>query len=205
MFKSFVGASTNPDPAAAGREAAAAVKAEDLKAAFVYASCDYDVPAVLSGVAETLPGVPVFGNTSFTGVITPEGYIGGDRPFVGILAFSDPDLTVGVAAEPKDGCSICKGKAIAGAALAAAGRTGARRFGYFANQGKTIAACVEKAAGRPIPFLTGCPAAAYLPTLPAPRHSDRAPFIRSSPRSPRRLPACPLRRAASSCPESAFG
>ena len=132
MFKSFVGASTNPDAAAAGREAAGAVKAEDLKAAFVYASCDYDVPALLAAVGEALPGVPVFGNTSFTGVITPEGYIGGDRPFVGILGFADPEMTVGVAAEAKDGCSICKGKAIAQAALTAAGRTDAPDYFYMA-------------------------------------------------------------------------
>ena len=41
--------------------------------AFVYASCDYDLDDMLAGIADELPGVPVIGNTSFTGVITPEG------------------------------------------------------------------------------------------------------------------------------------
>ena len=72
MFKSYIGTSTNPDPRSAGKEAAAAVKAADLKAAFVYVSCDYNVPEVLAAIGEELPGVPVFGNTSFTGIITPE-------------------------------------------------------------------------------------------------------------------------------------
>ena len=157
MFKAFVGASKNSDPAAAGREAASAVRAEGLKAAFVYASCDYDVPAVLAGAAETLPGVPLFGNTSFTGIITPEGYIGGDGPFVGILAFSDPDMTVGVAAEPKDGCSVCKGKAIAEAALSAAGRTDAPDYFYMAAspaEEEKYLEGIQKAIGRR-PFFGG--------------------------------------------------
>ena len=80
----------------------------------------------------TSPGVPVFGNTSFTGIITPEGYIGGDKPFAGILAFADPDLTVGVAAAAKDGDSIAKGRAIAKDALQAAGRTDAPDYFYMA-------------------------------------------------------------------------
>ena len=132
MFKAYVGSSTLADARAAGAEAAAAVKAADLKAAFVYASCDYDVPAVLAGAAEALPGVPLFGNTSFTGVITPAGYIGGDKPFVGILAFADPDMTVAVAAAAKDGCSHCKGKAIAEEALAKAGKCCAPDYFYMA-------------------------------------------------------------------------
>ena len=121
MFKPYVGSSTNPDPKLAGKEAAAAVKAADLKAAFVYASCDYDVPTVLAAIGEEIPGVPLFGNTSFTGIITQDGYIGGDKPFVGIMAFADSELVVGVASASKDGDSIARGKAIAGDALRAAG------------------------------------------------------------------------------------
>ena len=132
MFKAYIGSSTNVDPKLAGKEAAAKVKAANLKAVFAYASCDYDIPALLSAVGEELPGIPVFGNTSFTGVITPEGYVGGDKPFVGLLAFADSDLTVGVAAECKDGCSICKGKAIAQAAMENAGKTDPPDYIYMA-------------------------------------------------------------------------
>ncbi len=113
MFKAYVGSSTAADAKAAGKEAAAAVKADGLKAAFTYMSCAYDVPEVLAAVSEELPGVPVFGNTSFTGVITQEGYIGGDKPFVSIMAFADDEMTVSVASAATDGCSIAKGEEIA--------------------------------------------------------------------------------------------
>lgn len=132
MFKPYIGTSTNQDPKAAGKEAAAQVKAADLKAAFVYMSCDYKVPEVIAAIGEELPGVPVFGNTSFTGVITQGGYIGGDKPFVGILAFSDPGLVVGVGAAAKDGDSIKKGEVIAQEALQAAGKTDAPDYFYMA-------------------------------------------------------------------------
>lgn len=75
MFKSYVGTSTNPAPRSAGREAAA-VKAADLKEGFVYAGCDCNVPEVLAAMGGALPGVPLFGNTSFTGIITQDGYSG---------------------------------------------------------------------------------------------------------------------------------
>lgn len=77
MFKSYIGTSTNSDAISAGKEAAMNVKAADLKAAFVYASCDYNIPEVLAAIGKELPDIPIFGNTSFTGIITPEGYIGG--------------------------------------------------------------------------------------------------------------------------------
>ena len=132
MFKSYVASSTAADAKSAGKEAAAGVKNPDLKAAFVYASCDYDVKAVISGIREELGSVPVFGNTSFTGVITPEGYIGGDKPFVGILAFADPELTVGVASGAKSGDSIERGKEIAKNAMKAAGKDCAPDYFYMA-------------------------------------------------------------------------
>lgn len=132
MFKSYVASSTAADAKTAGKEAASGVKNPDLKAAFVYASCDYDVKALISAIREELGSVPVFGNTSFTGVITPEGYIGGDKPFVGILAFADPALTVGVASGAKSGDSIEKGKEIAKNAMKAAGKDSAPDYFYMA-------------------------------------------------------------------------
>lgn len=132
MFKSYIGTSTNSDAISAGKEAAMNVKAADLKAAFVYASCDYNIPEVLAAIGKELPDIPIFGNTSFTGIITPEGYIGGDKPFVGILAFADPELTVGVAAAAKDGDSIAMGQSIAKNAMEAAGKVEAPDYFYMA-------------------------------------------------------------------------
>ena len=79
MFKANTGYSTGASAFDAGKEAAAqAVEGLDApKVAFVYCSCDYNVTAVVDGVKEAIPGVPVLGNTSFTGVIVSDGgYVG---------------------------------------------------------------------------------------------------------------------------------
>ena len=131
MFHPIIATSTDTDVNKAAKEVASAAKVADLKAVFAYCSCEYDVKALISALGNEV-GVPVFGNTSFTGVITADGFIGGDKPFVGILAFADPDMTVGVAAQEKDGCSVGKGKALAEAALKAAGKTTAPDYFYMA-------------------------------------------------------------------------
>ncbi len=132
MFKAFVGSSVNADAALAGKEAASAVKTDGLKAAFAYMSCAYDVPKVLSAIADELGNVPVFGNTSFTGIITPEGYIGGDKPFVGIFAIKDDDMTVAVVSAEKNGDSIKTGEALAKKAKEQAGKTCGPCYFYMA-------------------------------------------------------------------------
>lgn len=101
MFKANVGSSTAEDARAAGREAAAAAGAglEDVKVVLAYCSCDYNVDEVVAGIGEAIPDVPVLGNTSFTGVVVPgAGYVGGDVPFVGVMALADPEMVVSVVA-----------------------------------------------------------------------------------------------------------
>jgi hypothetical protein len=65
MFKSAVSASVLKDPKAAGEAAASAIKAKlaDAGVAFGYASADYDLQALLSGVKARLPQTPLVGNT----------------------------------------------------------------------------------------------------------------------------------------------
>ena len=123
MFKAHVGSSVNPDPKMAGVEAAVKAKEglDDVSMAYVYASCDYDLDALLAGIRDEMPGVPLIGNTSFTGVITPEGFIGSDDGFVGILAVSDPDMRVGVAQVTKPGDAVEMGREVARKAMDAAG------------------------------------------------------------------------------------
>jgi len=41
---------------------------------------------MLAGIASAMPNVPMIGNTYFTGVITPKGFITGDDGFVGMMA-----------------------------------------------------------------------------------------------------------------------
>ena len=80
MLQATVASSTQADATLAAREMAKTLKEKNLKAAFVYCSCELDVKTLVKELGNELQ-VPVFGNTSFTGIITPEGYIGGDKPF----------------------------------------------------------------------------------------------------------------------------
>lgn len=125
MINSKVGSSVLADAFAAGQEAAKAAAVCGAKVAMVYCSCAYDVNQVVKGVKDALPGVPVLGNTSFTGIVTKDGYIGGDVPFVGVLTLAGDDLTVGIAGTARTDapCACADGKKIAEAALAAAGKT----------------------------------------------------------------------------------
>lgn len=94
-MKSYTGSSCLENAYKAGLEAAQNTKAKDAKLAFVYASCDYDLKKLLKGVKEVLD-CPVIGNTSFTGVVMPEGYVGGDKPFVGVMVLGGDNLEVGI-------------------------------------------------------------------------------------------------------------
>ena len=94
-MKSYTGSSCLENAYNAGKEAALKANAKDAKLAFVYASCDYDLKKLIKGVQEVLE-CPIIGNTSFTGVIMPEGYIGGDKKFVGVMVLGGPNLEVGI-------------------------------------------------------------------------------------------------------------
>ena len=135
-MKGFVATSTAAAAADAGKEVAGKIKAgiEGAKVAMAYGSCDYDTKELLAAIAAELPGVPVLGNTSFTGIITPEGYVGGDKPFVGILALGGDDVVVGTAGASRDTdeCPRNIGKKLAKAAMAAAGKDCAPDYWYMA-------------------------------------------------------------------------
>jgi len=133
-MKGNTGSSVVADPRAAGKEAAEKAKSglSDIKVAFAYSSVAYDQGQLLKGVAEGLPGVPVLGNTSFTGVITPEGFITGEKGFVGILALGGNDLTVGVSGKPKTGDARATGREVAKEAMKNAGKTTAPAYFYMA-------------------------------------------------------------------------
>jgi hypothetical protein len=132
-MQSNTGSSIAADPRAAGKEAAGKVKGlADIKIAFAYASVAYDLGQMLEGINEELPGIPVLGNTSFTGVITPEGFISGEKGFVGILALGGKDISVGVAGKPKGGSARETGRLAAQEAIKNAGKTGAPDYFYMA-------------------------------------------------------------------------
>ena len=133
-MKGNTGSSVSADPKAAGKEAAEKAKSglSNVKVAFAYASVAYDLGQMLQGIAEEMPGVPVLGNTSFTGLITPEGFVTGDKGFVGILTLSGDDVTIGVAGRPKAGDARATGREAAKEAIKSAGRNGPPSYFYMA-------------------------------------------------------------------------
>lgn len=133
-MKSRVGSSVNANARAAGVEAASRAKEglTDIKLAFVYASVAYDLPSMLEGVRSELPGVPIVGNTSFTGVVTPDGFVGADGGFAGVMLLAGSDLTVGASGLPKSGSARETGRQAALAAMKNAGRSDAPAYFYMA-------------------------------------------------------------------------
>ena len=132
MLNAQTGTSVKADVKQAAQQAAAAVKeVKDMKMAFVYSGVQYDQKALLDAIGEELPGVPLVGNTSFTGVITQDGYVTGEDGFVGIMAMGGEELTVGVAGSAKEGTARETGRKVAEAALAKAGRTEAPDYFYM--------------------------------------------------------------------------
>ena len=134
-MQGFVATSKAATAAEAGKEVGAKIAAgiEGAKIAMTYASCAYDSAEFLGAIAEALPGVPVVGNTSFTGIITNEGYIGGDTPFAGILALSGDDVVIGTAGSARtDEGPRAIGARLAKEAMAAAGKDCAPAYWYMA-------------------------------------------------------------------------
>jgi len=135
-MKAFVATSTAASAAEAGKEVAAKIAAgiEGPKIAMTYGSCDYDSAELLGAIAAELPGVPVLGNTSFTGIITPEGYVGGDTPFVGILAMGGDDVVIGTAGASRDSGESARhiGEKLAVDAMKAAGKDCPPDYWYMA-------------------------------------------------------------------------
>lgn len=134
MLKANVGSSISPQAKTAGKEAATAAKVglDNVKMAFVYSSCEYDIKEMLAGIADELPNVPLIGNTSFTGIITPEGFISSENGFVGIMAFSDSYMSVGIASMKRGKSPVEDGKEIALEAMKAAGKSCPPNYFYMA-------------------------------------------------------------------------
>lgn len=133
MLQCNVGSSVDSSPKAAGARAAKEAKQglAAVKLAFVYGSADYDLKAMLEGVASEIPGVPLIGNTSFTGVITPKGYVSGEQGFIGVMAMSDENLCIGVAGSPRGNDPRKTGASLAREAMKSAGKTTAPDYFYM--------------------------------------------------------------------------
>ena len=134
MITSKIATSTLECPLQAGKTAASEVKKAlgDVKIAFVYAGVDYDIEKLMSAISEELPSTAILGNTSFTGVITNDGFVSGEKGFVGILALAGDDLVVGTAGLPRGECAMKTGKTAALEAMKKAGFDCAPDYYYMA-------------------------------------------------------------------------
>ncbi len=159
MLNVKTGTSINANGAAAGKEAADQVKAiaKDMNMAFVYSGVQYDQKELLNAISTELPGVPLIGNTSFTGVITQDGFISSHDGFVGIMGIADPDLKVGVAGMPKEGTARETGRKVALQALKNAGTSAAPDYFYMSapsGQEEYYLKGITEVIGR-VPFFGG--------------------------------------------------
>ncbi len=158
MLKAQVGSSVAADARRAGREAAEkASRGLNGSVAFVYGSAGYDAEEFLSGVREGLGGVPFLGCSSFTGVLTPEGFVGGADGFAGVMAIEDPSMTVGVASGERGECPRKAGHSVAEAALRNSGRTDDPDWFYMVappGEEESYLAGIQEVVGR-IPFFGG--------------------------------------------------
>lgn len=154
-----VGSSVNRCPKTAGAEAAAKAKQglNQIKMAFAYASCEYDLDSVLAGIADEMPGIPVIGNTSYTGVITPEGFISSEDGFAAVMAVAEAGMEVGIAAVEKGSCAIEDGEKAARLAMEKVGKTTPPDYYYMVAppaEEEFYVKGITKAIGR-VPFFGG--------------------------------------------------
>lgn len=122
-MKANIGSSTAKDARTAGVEAAkkAAEGIGKPKLALLFSSVNYDLKELLAGAAEALPETEIVGNTSFTGVVTPEDFITSEDGFVGILALDDSELRTGISGMAKTGIARETGQQVARQAMIKAG------------------------------------------------------------------------------------
>ena len=93
------GWSNAPDARTAGAQAvekALDPLSDEAVVAFVFSTVDYNAEEVFAGVKSAARIVPIHGGTSFTGILTPEGFKGDGQGVVGVLAVSSPDIVLGV-------------------------------------------------------------------------------------------------------------
>jgi hypothetical protein len=153
MFEVKVGSSQLQNAFEAGQAAASAIAG--AKFAFVFSSVNYDQAELIKGIKSAAPGIAVAGNTSFTGVVTPQGFVGGDH-FVGLMSIGG-DVTVGVAGSVKGECAVAVGQSVAEAALKNAGQDRAPDYFYMAaspGEEEAYLKGITKVIGR-VPFFGG--------------------------------------------------
>jgi hypothetical protein len=126
MLKARVNWSEEPDPYRAGNESAGrAMTALGDKAnlAIVFCTVGYDEARFVQGVREALGAVPLMGATSFTGVLTPGGFLHGEKGAGAVMLLASEDMTFGVGASQIGDSPEAAGQEAARKAIAGAGKS----------------------------------------------------------------------------------
>ena len=133
MLKSNVAWSTNENSYEQGKETAkkAVVDLVQTKVAFLYTSVDSNIKEVLEGAKSELGTAPIIGCTSSAGLITPDGFVTGEKGFTGILAIGDPDMKVGVAGSERGKDPRETGRKLAKEAMKNAGEDSVPAYFYM--------------------------------------------------------------------------
>lgn len=115
MLKSKVGHSIDANSFESGKQTAtkAIETLNNPKIGLLYSSVKYNQAEVIKGVKEVIGDLPVIGCTSSGAIITNEGIIESNNGFSGMLLLDDPDLTIGVAASPKEKDARTTGQKVA--------------------------------------------------------------------------------------------
>ncbi|MDR3566041.1 MAG: FIST N-terminal domain-containing protein [Negativicutes bacterium] len=120
MLRTEMGWSQVPSGLDAGKQAAQKAM-EGLTAAslaVVYGTVNYDQVELLQGIKSVLGDVPLVGCTTFNGVLTPDGFIGGAEGVCAVMILADNELKVTVAGSEKDGSARQTGQRAAREAMA---------------------------------------------------------------------------------------
>ncbi len=126
MLRVGAGWSESGDPFEAGREAAGkALEALGERPGLAVAFCTvaYDTSRFLDGVRTATGDVPLVGATSFTGVLTPAGYLHGERGAAAVMLVAGSEMAFGVGAAPIGETPEEAGEKAALAAVAQAGKS----------------------------------------------------------------------------------
>jgi hypothetical protein len=126
MLKASVYWSEEADAYKAGKESAEKALAElKEKAGLAVAFCtvDYDEADFVKGIREVLGEVPLMGSTSFSGILTPGGFLHKEGGVGGVMLLASPKMAFGVGASEIGDDPRAAGQKAVRAAIAQAGKS----------------------------------------------------------------------------------
>ena len=132
MLKSSVGYSINSDDFLKGQETAkiALKNTSQEKIALVYTSEKDNIKEIIKGI-RSVSKIPIIGSTSSSGIIVPDGVISSPDGFLGMLAMTDKDMTVGLASHEAGKDARAIGRKVAIQAVEDAKTTRAPAYFYM--------------------------------------------------------------------------